>query len=143
MLGEKVGGRLTYGGWNANFPRLTVEFPWAMAAIEYFAPTGGTGVANSAWVVGPFAVTHDFRLPLCPKSPPGSGAPFPMNPTPRELPQSTDERPFYSFQSMHASGVQFVFADGSAKLLNQSINQGVYEALSTIAGVEFLSEGGY
>ena len=143
MLGEKAGGRLSYGGWNANFPHLTVEFPWAMAAIEYFAPTGDVGVSNSAWVVGPFAVTHDFRLPLCPESPPGSGNPFPMNPTPRELPQTADERSFYSFQSMHSSGAQFLFGDGSARLLNESINQGVFEALSTIAGRELLSDGSY
>ena len=143
MMGEKVGGRLTYGGWNSAFPRLIVEFPWAMAAIEYFAPTGDVGVSNSAWVVGPFAVTHDFRLPLCPESTPGSGNPFPMNPTPRELPQTSDERPFYSFQSVHSSGVQFLFGDGSAKLLNESMNQGVFEALSTIAGRELVSDGDY
>ncbi len=143
MMGEKVGGRLSYGGWNAAFPRLMVEFPWAMAAIEYFAPTGDVGVPNSAWVVGPFAVTHDFRLPLCPESTPGSGNPFPMNPTPRELPQTTDERPFYSFQSMHSAGAQFLFGDGSAKLLNQSMNQGVFEALSTIGGHELVSDGDY
>ena len=143
MLGEKAGGRLNYGGWNASFPRLAVEFPWAMAAIEYFAPTGDVGVSNSAWVVGPMAVTHDFRLPLCPESPPGTGNPFPMNPTPRDLPQSSDERPFYSFQSLHSGGAQFLFADGSTRMLNESMNQGVFEALSTIAGREFLSDGGY
>lgn len=143
MLGEKAGGRLNYGGWNASFPHLAVEFPWAMAAVEYFAPTGDVGVSGSAWVVGPIAVTHDFRLPLCPESPPGTGNPFPINPTPRELPQTTDERPFYSFQSMHSSGANFLFGDGSAKMLNESMNQGVLEALSTIAGSEFLSDGGY
>ena len=143
MLGEKSGGRLTYGGWNSAFPKLPVEFPWAMAAVEYFAPTGDTGVANSAWVVGPFAVTHDFRLPLCPESPAGSGNPFPMNPTPRDIPQTSDERPFYSFQSMHAAGANFLFGDGSAKFLNQSMNQGVFEALSTIAGAELVSEGSF
>ena len=66
-----------------------------------------------------------------------------MNPTPRELPQTSDERPFYSFQSVHSSGVQFLFGDGSAKLLNESMNQGVFEALSTIAGREFVSDGDY
>ncbi|MDB5389709.1 MAG: hypothetical protein JWM11_5355 [Planctomycetaceae bacterium] len=139
MLGEKAGGRMFYSGWSSAFPRMQVEFPWAMAAIEYFAYTGDVSIPNSAWVVGPFAVTQDFRLPLCPESPPGTGNPFPMNPTPRELPVSTDERPFYSFQSTHAGGAHFVFADGSTRFISESINQYVYEALSTIAGQELVS----
>lgn len=143
LLGEKSGGRLKYGGWNATFPQMPVEFPWAMAAVEYFAPTGGTGIANSAWVVGPFAVTHDFRLPQCPESTPGTGYPYPLNPAPRDLPQSTDERPFYSFQSMHTGGANFLFADGSSKFLNESMNQSAYEALSTIAGLELISDGSF
>lgn len=142
-MGEKAGSRLVYAGWNSSFPRLPVEFPWAMAAIEYFAHTGGADVPNSAWVVGPFAVTHDFRLPLCPESPPGSGNPFPMNPVPKELPASTDERPFYSFQSPHVGGAFFVFGDGSTRFISESINQGVYQALSTIAGLEVISDNGY
>lgn len=143
LVGEKVGGRLTYGGINSSFPTLPVEYPWAMAAIEFIAPTGDQSTANSAWVAGPFAVTHDFRLPQCPESPPGTGNAYPMNPAPRVVPQSSDERPFYSFQSMHVSGAQFLFGDGSAKFLNESINQGVYQALSTISGSELVSSGSY
>lgn len=143
LLGEKAGGRLTYSGWSSAFPRLQVEFPWAMAAIEYFAYTGDTSVPNSAWVVGPFAVTHDFRLPLCPESTPGTGNPFPLNPAPTELPVSTDERPFYSFQSPHSGGAFFTFADGSTRFINESINQYVFEALSTIAGHEVISEDSF
>ncbi len=143
LLGEKVGGRLTYAGPDSSFPKLSVEYPWAMAAVEFIAPTGDQTTPGSAWVTGAFAVTHDFRLPLCPESPPGSGNPYPMNPTPRILPYSSDERPFYSFQSMHAGGAQFLFGDGSARLLNESMNQGVYEALSTIAGNEPVSSGSF
>jgi prepilin-type N-terminal cleavage/methylation domain-containing protein/prepilin-type processing-associated H-X9-DG protein len=140
MLGEKAGGRLIYSGWTTSQPRLPVEFPWAMAAIEYFAVTGGASTPNSAWVVGPFAVTHDFRLPLCPESTPGTGNPFPMNPVPKDLPASSDERPLYSFQSGHSGGAHFVFADGSTRFVSDAINQYVYEALSTIAGRELISD---
>lgn len=142
-IGEKVGGRLTYAGPGPSFPLLPVEYPWAMAAVEYVAPTGDQSTPNSAWVAGPFAVTHDFRLPQCPESIPGTGNPFPMNPIPRALPQSTDERPFYSFQSVHSSGAQFLFGDGSAKFLNESMNQGVFQALSTISGGEPVSSGSH
>ena len=40
MLGEKAGGRLIYSGINSSFPKLSVEYPWAMAAIEFIASTG-------------------------------------------------------------------------------------------------------
>lgn len=143
LIGEKSGGRLIYSGWNSTFPKLSVEYPWAMAAIEFFAQTGGTGVSNSAWVAGPFAATHDFRLPLCPESTPGTGTPFPMNPVPRNMPATSDERPLYSFQSMHFGGTNFLFADGSVKFLNENINQGVYQGLSTIAGIEIFSDGDF
>ena len=143
FLGEKVGGRLTYAGWNSSFPNLPVEYPWAMAAVEYFAPTGNAGVPGSAWVVGPFAVTQDFRLPQCPESTPGSGTPFPMNPTPVQVSASSDERPFYSFQTRHMGGPQFLFGDGSVRNLSPNLHQPVFQALSTIGGGETTSSGSY
>lgn len=130
MLGEKSGGLLTYSGPNATFPTLPVEYPWAMAAVVYFAPAGTT------WVVDALAVTRDIQLPDCPISPPGTGVPFPMNPRPLVLGVTTNERPLFSFQSTHVGGAEFVFADGNVRFLNQNINQGVFEALSTISGQE-------
>lgn len=143
FLGEKAGGLLTYAGWNSSFPNLTVEYPWAMAAVEYLAPTGDTGQANSYWVAGPFAVTMDLKLPACPDSPLSQAIPYVMNPFPRQLPVTSDERPFYSFQSAHVGGANFLFGDGRARFLNQAINQGVLSALSTIAGREPLSDADY
>jgi prepilin-type N-terminal cleavage/methylation domain-containing protein/prepilin-type processing-associated H-X9-DG protein len=143
LMGEKGGGLLTYGGWNSSFPVVPVEYPWAMAAVAYFAPTGNQGVPGSFWVVGPYAVTNDIRLPDCPQSPPGTGTPFPMNPFPRKVPFSSDERPFYSFQSAHPGGAHFLFADGATRFLQQAIDQGVYTAISTIAGGELVSDGGF
>jgi len=137
MIGEKSGSRLTYGGWSATAPKAIVEFPWAMAAVMYFAPTAGTGDTN--WVVGPFAVTRDIRLPECPDSPSGAGVPFPINPTPVVVPAMASEAPLYSFQSAHTAGAYFLFADGSTRFLSENINQGVFEAVSTIAGNESTS----
>jgi hypothetical protein len=104
-----------------------------MAAVVYFAPAG------AAWAVDAYAVTRDIQLPDCPVSPPGTGVPFPMNPRPLALGVTSNERPLFSFQSWHVSGAQFVFADGTVRFLNQNINQGVFEALSTIAGQETIS----
>ena len=74
---------------------------------------------------------------------PGSGQPFPINPHPLKLPASSDERPFYSFQSTHPQGAYFLFADGAVRFLSESIDQRVYEALSTIGGGETNTGGAF
>jgi len=137
LLGEKAGSLLTYSGPDSTYPTLPVEYPWAMSAVVYFAPAGGH------WVVDAFAVTRDIQLPDCPVSPPGTGVPFPMNPRPLVLGVSTNERPLYSFQSAHVGGAQFVFGDGNVRFLNQNIDQGIFEALSTIAGREVVTGQGF
>ncbi len=137
LIGEKSGGRLTFGGWSATFPRATVEYPWAMAAVMYFAPTSGNGMTT--WVVGPFAVTRDVRLPDCPDASSGAGVPFPINPRPVVVPVTASESPLYSFQSMHHGGAYFVFGDGATHFLSENIDQSVFESLSTIAGSETAS----
>ena len=91
FIGEKAGSRLTYRGPSGQTPDLPVEFPWAMAAVSYFAPTGGVGVPNSYWVAGPYAVTADVRLPACPDDAGDIGTPFPMNPLPKRLGTATDD----------------------------------------------------
>lgn len=141
FVGEKAGGRLTYGSGAGGSPRTRVEYPWAMAAVLYFAATGNSS-ADSVWVVGPFAVTRDIRLPNCPGDPPSTGVAFPMNPLPVKVPPAGDERSLYSFQSHHHQGAWFVMGDGSTKFLNDAIDQGVYEAYSTIAGGETVSAAG-
>lgn len=138
MMGEKTGSLLTYGGWNSSFPQLSMEYPWAMAAVTYFAPTYGSGGSNF-WVAAPFAVTQDIRHPNCP-SDVDAGVPFPMNPFPRDLSSSSDERPFYSFQSPHAGGAMFLFADGAVHFVGHGIDQHVYRNLSTIGGTDFTEE---
>ncbi len=137
VIGEKAGSLLIYSGPNSTYPTLPVEYPWAMAAVVYFAPAG------EVWVVGPFAVTRDIQLPDCPVSPPGAGVPFPMNPRPWVMGVTTNERPLYSFQSEHNSGGQFLFGDGTARFLSENIDQGVFEALSTIANREVVTNEGF
>ncbi len=136
FMGEKAGSRLTYQGPSGQTPQLPVEFPWAMAAVSYFAPTGGVGIPNSCWVVAPYAVTGDIRLPSCPDAPSAISVPFPMNPKPRKLGTTADARPLYSFQSAHPSGAYFLLVDGSVRFLNDSIDPNLFQAVSTIDGDE-------
>lgn len=138
LMGEKAGSRLTLGGGGVAFPRGPVEFPWAMAAVLYFAPSG-----DGTWVAGPYAVTRDIRLPNCADADPSVGVPFPINPKPLDLPSVSTERPLYSFQSHHAQGAYFLFGDGNARFLTENINQGVLEALSTISGGEAVGAGSF
>lgn len=139
VIGEKSGSLLNYAGWNSSFPQLPVEYPWAMAAVTYFAPTVGSG-GGSFWVAGPFAVTQDIRQPDCPGDV-NAGVPFPMNPFPRAVPATSDERPFYSFQSAHQGGAFFLFADGAVHRLSDSIDQRTYRGMSTIGGNEIVTLG--
>ncbi len=45
------------------------------------------------------------------------------------------------FYSLHAGGVQFLFGDGHVGFLNSSLDYGVYQALTTRAGGEPVSDG--
>ena len=44
------------------------------------------------------------------------------------------------FAGKHVGGVLFVFADGSARLISESIDPPTYRALSTMSGGEIVSE---
>jgi prepilin-type N-terminal cleavage/methylation domain-containing protein len=138
FMGEKAGARLTFGTGSGASPRTRVEYPWAMAAVLYFAATGNSA-SDSVWVAGPFAATRDLRLPNCPDDSPALGIPFPMNPQPVKVPVTGDERSLYSFQSHHMQGAWFLMGDGGTKFIGETIDQSVYEALSTIAGNETVS----
>jgi prepilin-type N-terminal cleavage/methylation domain-containing protein/prepilin-type processing-associated H-X9-DG protein len=47
---------------------------------------------------------------------------------------------FEDFRSLHTGGVNFAKADGSVRMISQSIDQAIYQAMATIAGNEPLSD---
>jgi prepilin-type N-terminal cleavage/methylation domain-containing protein len=48
-----------------------------------------------------------------------------------------------AMSSGHPAGVQFLFGDGSVRMINNSVSQAVYDALATRAGGEPVDGGGY
>ena len=52
---------------------------------------------------------------------------------------SPDDR-VRNFHSLHTGGAHFQLGDGSVRFVNENINQTVFQALSTIAGGEVISE---
>ena len=50
------------------------------------------------------------------------------------------EAPTHNFSSLHPAGTQFVAADGSVKLISESIDMQVYHALCTRAGGEAVGD---
>jgi len=49
----------------------------------------------------------------------------------------------FGFRSLHPGGINFLFADGSVKYIKNTIDLGVYRALSTIRGGEVISADSY
>jgi hypothetical protein len=46
----------------------------------------------------------------------------------------------FGFNSMHPSGLSFVYVDGSVHFVNEDIDLGVYHAMATIKGGETLDQ---
>ena len=46
----------------------------------------------------------------------------------------------YGWGSLHAGGINFLFADGHVRLVTTSIDMGVFAALSTVAGGEVIPD---
>jgi hypothetical protein len=54
--------------------------------------------------------------------------------------RDTEEAAVHNFSSLHPAGTQFVAADGSVKLITESIDARVYHALCTRAGGEVVGD---
>jgi len=54
--------------------------------------------------------------------------------------EATPEHYEHNFSSFHSSGTNFVLAEGSVRLISETIDAATYHALCTRAGREVLSE---
>ncbi|MCA9115081.1 MAG: DUF1559 domain-containing protein [Planctomycetaceae bacterium] len=134
-MGEAAGG----SGW---------PLCHGSGCTEVFEGSDGPVAASNPWILGPVSNTDLFNLGIIVSSNWGSTVERlnkrPVTDTMADLTALDDCRSSASggthstsgFRSDHTGGAHFLFADGSTHFVSDSINQTVYQSLSTISGSE-------
>jgi prepilin-type processing-associated H-X9-DG protein len=100
---------------------------------DVFNQAAATSSRNNSWYGEGYAWAHSVEATLTCAMPPNAkasnGQPIP----------NTDWANYHGFKSNHPGGVNFLFGDGSVRLISDSIPLGTYRALATFAGGEVVS----
>jgi prepilin-type N-terminal cleavage/methylation domain-containing protein/prepilin-type processing-associated H-X9-DG protein len=145
-IGEAAGGNPVYLIADLNNPGQPVMEPFVGAPAVAEQGWGAASVSDSShpWYSGIFGVTAQYGLPPNPRDEPMNRRP--VTPTifgDDPSGYNANGRDWVSgFRSMHTQGCNFLFADGSIHFIPQSIDAGVYRALSTYAGGEVATDWG-
>jgi hypothetical protein len=99
--------------------------------------TFGTGVTGPLGPTGEFA----FGVPWSGSATLPTG--FGLNVSEQNTGGTTYRTHWCYFSSMHSGGVQFAYGDGSVHMLPTSIDEAIYDALSTINYAETVDTGQY
>jgi prepilin-type N-terminal cleavage/methylation domain-containing protein/prepilin-type processing-associated H-X9-DG protein len=146
-IGEAAGGNFFYLVADLNNPSQPVTEPFVggPAVMDQAWAAASMGDPSHPWYAGIFGVTAQYGLAPDPVD-------EPMNRRPGMPTVCGSDGSGYNargldkvsgFRSMHPGGCNFLFADGSAHFIPQSINPAVYRALSTYAGGEIVSGEDY
>jgi prepilin-type processing-associated H-X9-DG protein len=120
---------------------VTEPFVNGPAVMDQAWSAASLGDARHPWYAGLFGVTAQFGLASSPLD-------EPMNRRPGTPTVIGSDRSGYNvtgkdrvsgFRSLHTSGCNFLYADGSTRWVGQGIAPAVYRALSTYAGGEVVS----
>jgi prepilin-type processing-associated H-X9-DG protein len=139
-VGEGAGGNPHYLVAERDRPHLPVVEPFLGSHTMMDQAWAAASMTDKyhPWYAGIFGVTAQFGLGGNPRD-------EPMNRRPGTPSIAGNDQTGYNaegldsvsgFRSMHPSGCNFLFGDGSVRWVVQSVNPGVYRALSTYAGGE-------
>jgi prepilin-type processing-associated H-X9-DG protein/prepilin-type N-terminal cleavage/methylation domain-containing protein len=141
-IGEGAGGNPAYLVEDILHPGDPVTEPFVNGPAVMEQGWGAASLSDpqKPWYAGIFGVTAQYGLAPNTQDEPmnrSPGSPTITSTDRSGFNQSGKDR-VSGFRSMHPDGCNFLFADGSVRWLQQSIDPAAYRALSTYAGSEVL-----